>query len=209
MQNLRKRSFTLIELLVVIAIIAILASMLLPALQKARGKALAAACIGNVKQIMLSSHMYTEDFDQFYPSEGDTTEDTVTDPGTSHGGFWISGTRPYLGDDKLWECPAWRQKIWATCPGGARYVSTYQFNFESTDRTISSIKHPSEKILSKEANMYCGVWWFGCQQWNCAMPKDLHNGGYNCGFVDGHAKWVTWTFLYAANNRSKYGDFDL
>jgi prepilin-type N-terminal cleavage/methylation domain-containing protein/prepilin-type processing-associated H-X9-DG protein len=95
----RRRAFTLIELLVVVAIIAILASLLLPALASAKGKSQAARCLNNLKQLGLATLMYAQDY------RNAVQIDAPLNPGVTWGS--ILSTNQNLKALDLFVCPTY------------------------------------------------------------------------------------------------------
>lgn len=141
---MKKQIFTLIELLVVISIIAILASMLLPALNKARDRAKMTSCINAQKQITLGTIMFVDDHDGILPNRW-TIASAWNDMS------WIGQVKPYVSQtdggymgskDKIFRCPA-------DVRGRLRYAydSSYGMQPEIFSKRMVKIKNPSSVLM--------------------------------------------------------------
>ena len=163
------RGFTLIELLVVVAIIALLVSILLPSLARARQQAKTVLCMSNARQIALAMHYYAQDYDGQFPVYCNVTLFRAPER-FGFDGYWtdklISGSEPWNGgylpepEDKTWSgygsyfdgvwlCPEIpKSVVWA---GGGGYavnlihvIEDKRAGFLPTPTKMHHVKRPSD-----------------------------------------------------------------
>jgi prepilin-type N-terminal cleavage/methylation domain-containing protein/prepilin-type processing-associated H-X9-DG protein len=177
MKSVKGRIFTLIELLVVISIIAILASLLLPALKRARDTAKMTRCGGNMKQIGIAVNLYAQD-NNFLPYWNN-----LWSTGDICGTAWAYADflEPYNITRKNKSGPAW-------CPaytGSLTIYSSYVFNklmlIDYGPKKLSKVKTPTRAGIS-----FC--------VYSGHPFVDFWSGGSktNYLFADGHVSYDKW-----------------
>ncbi|MBX3748320.1 MAG: prepilin-type N-terminal cleavage/methylation domain-containing protein [Verrucomicrobiae bacterium] len=209
----RHPAFTLVELLVVIGIVALLTSLLLPALARSKDRTRSVACLGNLRQMAIAAEAYTLAHDDAYP----IAYYTLVQDGVTVAQAWDLTTRfenpPRVVPGLLWEgegteqvqqCPSFRGPAnWLDDPvTGYNYNTSYlgrgQFESIPSPARAAWVKQPAGTVVFGDGQYAGGANKFMRAPW--PSPGDAgfrgrwsgtqgfrHTGRSNASFADGHA----------------------
>jgi len=193
--------FTLIELLVVIAIIAILASLLLPALTRARDSARSTACLGNLKQVITGTIMYADENDGWLQKANMSPA-------------WTTLVGPYINNDwKAMCCPAWPTQGNAShATYGLRHytegpyshwinIGTSRLSNNSTFDPLTYALHV-DAVYTDYMTQYETYCLYGTGK---ARLHIRHSNKANVSYADGHVASVARQDFWDGSGALKYG----
>jgi len=194
---MRKTYFTLIELLVVIAIIAILAAMLLPALNQARERGRTSACMNQEKQMGLAIQTYASNNNDYLLLSGDKWPQLLVreiNPAVSWNYAWTAGTPSQI--KTLFTCLSNRTQLtW-----GSTYVYNARFNYNAWAPSYKAykfgrLKNITHLMLLMDGTTYRGSIQSNSFDYSMGHASFVHGGGSNVLLGDGHVESQKRTLL--------------
>jgi prepilin-type N-terminal cleavage/methylation domain-containing protein/prepilin-type processing-associated H-X9-DG protein len=217
----QRRAFTLIELLVVIAIIAVLASLLFPALSRSKAKAESLTCVSNIKQLSLAWGLYADDFNDWLVNNHGVPETlarrqtwannvqdwTASDDNTNLTFLSDSKLGPFASRaTRIYKCPADRMPA----PNGQHIRSMSMNAMVGNPGELTNRFNPQYVQFFKKAQILTpsGIFVFLDEHADTLndgffvntleepmwgnLPGSYHNGGANFSFADGHVESHRW-----------------
>ena len=203
----KPHAFTLVELLVVIAVIAILASLLLPALAGAKKRARAVQCLHNLKQIGASAHMYANDNDNIIQLDS-------LIPGS---GSWASilFTNVNLQQREIFLCPSYKPFMWEN------WLNIYGIRQNGPTNCVTGpngifmkvdcVNNPTEYLLvgdttsQAQGGFTARQYYFFNTTSALKMIHARHFGRANGLFLDGHVEPCNQPRLEGLGITAEYG----